>query len=58
MQDVAGIADPAAIPPFTPRMFFALFPSIMLPMFLAAIDGSIVATALPAIAAELGSGSP
>ena len=54
MSDVAGIVDPTAVPPFTPRMFFALFPSIMLPMFLAAIDGSIVATALPAIAAELG----
>jgi len=34
--------------------FFATFPSIMLPMFLAAIDQTIVATALPAIAAELG----
>ncbi len=34
--------------------FFATFPSIMLPMFLAAIDQTIVATALPAIAADLG----
>ena len=31
--------------------FFAIFPSIMLPMFLAVIDQTIVATALPAIAA-------
>jgi EmrB/QacA subfamily drug resistance transporter len=35
-------------------MFFAVFPSIMLPMFLAAIDQTIVATALPSIAGELG----
>ena len=31
--------------------FLAIFPSIMLPMFLAVIDQTIVATALPAIAA-------
>lgn len=36
------------------RLFFKVFPSIMLPMFLAAIDGTIVATALPAIAGSLG----
>src|SRR5947209_15784513 len=34
--------------------FFAIFPSIMLPMFLAAVDQTIVATALPAIAGALG----
>src|SRR6202140_2075973 len=34
--------------------FFAIFPSIMLPMFLAVVDQTIVATALPAIAAETG----
>jgi EmrB/QacA subfamily drug resistance transporter len=34
--------------------FFALFPSIMLPMFLAVVDQTIVATALPAIAAATG----
>ncbi|MCK8785440.1 MFS transporter [Roseomonas sp. NAR14] len=34
--------------------FFTIFPSIMLPMFLAVIDQTIVATALPAIAASLG----
>ena len=32
-----------------------VFPSIMLPMFLAVVDQTIVATALPAIAASLGS---
>lgn len=34
--------------------FFALFPSIMLPMFIGMLDQTIVATALPAIGAELG----
>ncbi len=36
------------------QLFFATFPSIILPMFLAAIDQTIVATALPAIAGSLG----
>ena len=35
-------------------VFFRVFPSIMLPMFMAAIDTTIVATALPNIAATLG----
>jgi EmrB/QacA subfamily drug resistance transporter len=34
--------------------FLTIFPSIMLPMFLAVVDQTIVATALPAIAAETG----
>src|ERR1700704_3171400 len=34
--------------------FFAIFPSIMLPMFLAVVDQTIVATALPAIVADTG----
>ncbi|MGE3149414.1 MAG: MFS transporter [Pseudorhodoplanes sp.] len=34
--------------------FLTVFPSIMLPMFLAIVDQTIVATALPAIAAEMG----
>src|SRR6185436_13776135 len=37
------------------NLFFTVFPSIMLPMFLAVVDQTIVATALPAIAATLGS---
>lgn len=37
------------------RQLLAVLPSIMLPMFLAVVDQTIVATALPAIAAELGS---
>jgi MFS family permease len=36
-------------------LFFTVFPSVMLPMFLAVVDATIVATALPAIAASLGS---
>jgi EmrB/QacA subfamily drug resistance transporter len=36
------------------QLFFAMFPSIMLPMFMGAIDQTIVATALPGIAADLG----
>src|SRR5262245_45296340 len=34
--------------------FFTVFPAIMLPMFLAVVDQTIVATALPAIAADTG----
>lgn len=39
----------------TGSLFFKVFPSIMLPMFLAVGDQTIVATALPAIAGSLGS---
>ena len=39
--DHTGAGDPAAKPPF-----LAVFPSIMLPMFLAVIDQTIIATAL------------
>jgi MFS family permease len=35
-------------------VFFGVFPSIMLPMFMSSLDQTIVATALPAIAAQLG----
>ncbi len=41
--------------PTTGHLFLKVFPSIMLPMFLAIVDQTIVATALPAIAASLGS---
>ncbi len=41
--------------PATPgALFLTVFPSIMLPMFLAVADQTIVATALPAIASSLG----
>jgi EmrB/QacA subfamily drug resistance transporter len=46
-----GVAPP---PPSPRSLFFAVFPSIMLPMFLAIVDQTIVATALPSIAASLG----
>ena len=47
-----AVAAPRA--PSTTRLFFTIFPSIMLPMFLAVADQTIVATALPAIAGSLG----
>src|SRR5258707_15652337 len=49
---------PSSGPPAPPRRptFFAVFPSIMLPMFLAVLDQTIVATALPSIAAATGEG--
>ena len=40
--------------PSSGRLFLSVFPSIMLPMFLAVVDQTIVATALPAIARSLG----
>jgi EmrB/QacA subfamily drug resistance transporter len=46
--------DVESRPAATGRPFFRVFPSIMLPMFLAVVDQTIVATALPAIAATLG----
>src|SRR5438552_11875040 len=47
--------DDVAPKPSSGRLFRTVFPSIMLPMFLAVVDQTIVATALPAIAASLGS---
>ena len=44
----------AGAEPSARALFFTVFPSIMLPMFLAAVDQTIVATALPAIAGSLG----
>lgn len=46
----AGVTSPASKTP----PFLTIFPSIMLPMFLAVVDQTIVATALPAIAAATG----
>ncbi len=40
--------------PYRHPGFLTIFPSIMLPMFLAVVDQTIVATALPAIAAATG----
>jgi EmrB/QacA subfamily drug resistance transporter len=52
MKDVATDGKTGA--PGPRSLFLTVFPSIMLPMFLAVIDQTIVATALPAIAASLG----
>ena len=46
----SGSFDPAK----TPGLFKLVFPSVMLPMFLAVSDSTIVASALPAMAASLG----
>ncbi len=51
----ADAADATSFDPGqTRRLFYATFPSIMLPMFLAAIDQTIVSTALPVIAGQMG----
>jgi MFS family permease len=49
-------ADQAIEPHLPPprRLFITVVPPIVLPVFLAAADGTIVATALPAIAASFG----
>src|SRR5260370_38828003 len=52
MREGAPAGKPAA--PGQRSLFLRVFPSIMVPMFLAVIDQTIVATALPAIAASLG----
>jgi EmrB/QacA subfamily drug resistance transporter len=50
----AGIPTAADDAPSTASLFLKVFPSIMLPMFMAVADQTIVATALPAIASSLG----
>ncbi len=53
----SGTDIPAAPPEAklsTRQLFFTVFPSIMLPMFIAMSDQTIVASALPSIAAALG----
>ena len=47
-------AGPTAKLPSQRTLFLRIFPSVMLPMFLAVADQTIVATALPAIASDLG----
>ncbi len=47
-RDAGQAAPPAG------NLFLRVFPSIMLPMFLASVDSTIVAAALPAIAADMG----
>jgi EmrB/QacA subfamily drug resistance transporter len=58
-EDIVEEAHPPALPsgaidPSTKGLFLTVFPSIMLPMFLAVADQTIVASALPAIAAQTG----
>jgi EmrB/QacA subfamily drug resistance transporter len=53
VADEAAAAAEAA-PPSSGSLFLAVFPPIMLPMFMAVADQTIVATALPAIASSLG----
>src|SRR6202795_4047057 len=57
VEPVAGTSvatSPQGQPPTTRSLFVKVFPSIMLPMFLAVADQTIVATALPAMASTLG----
>jgi EmrB/QacA subfamily drug resistance transporter len=50
----AAASGTAVAVPAPKPAFLTVFPSIMLPMFLAVVDQTIVATALPAIAASMG----
>jgi len=52
--DANTAADEAMPGPPQKLLFLTVFPSIMLPMFLAVADQTIVATALPTIASDLG----
>jgi EmrB/QacA subfamily drug resistance transporter len=47
-------SPPDAVRPSSRALFLTVFPSIMLPMFMAVADQTIVATALPSIASDLG----
>jgi len=56
-EPAARASDAAAgpgEPPSPGSLFWRVFPSVMLPMFMAVADQTIVATALPAIASSLG----
>ena len=54
MQQRQDTADPGDTAPTGKASFLALFSAVMLPMFLAAADQTLLATATPRIAAELG----
>lgn len=54
VESVTDAAVAAGGPPPEKLLFLTVFPSIMLPMFLAVADQTIVATALPTIASDLG----
>ena len=54
-EHTAAVTLPTLAAPAAGRsLFLTVFPSIMLPMFMAAVDQTIVATALPAIGGTLG----
>ena len=52
MSSLPAAAEPARLPPR--QLFLTVIPPIALPVFLAAADPTVVATALPAIGAALG----
>jgi len=52
---LAAPAAPAAAPALDRKRFRRLFTSVMVPMFLAAVDQTLLATATPVISRELGS---
>jgi EmrB/QacA subfamily drug resistance transporter len=54
LSDVPEPTDAVPPVPARPVTFLSVFPSIMLPMFLAVVDQTIIATALPAIIATTG----
>ncbi len=57
-EAVATLADPASpdpAPTLDRKRFRRLFTSVMVPMFLAAVDQTLLATATPVISRELGS---
>ena len=52
--ELGSSLEPASAPRSAGAQFLMVFPPIMLPMFMAVADQTIVATALPAIASSLG----
>ena len=58
VAEAAGKVEPSkpasGFPAADRTLFFKIFPSLVLPMFLGVVDQTIVATALPAIAGDLG----
>lgn len=54
LPEEAALASPARPAAPDRRQFLTLFTAVMLPMFLAAVDQTLLATATPHIAAELG----
>jgi EmrB/QacA subfamily drug resistance transporter len=50
----AAVVAPQSDKPVTLRDFLQIFAAVMLPMFMAAVDQTLLATATPRIAAELG----